>query len=134
MSYQKIRTMSNAKEITLENIITTEIVLDGNQLDTEIDLGSITLINNEKSFVVDVVQSYRNYDEDENTTLIEIEVEIDKDLFKDTCNFDLTDLDLLSPNLKGTLYINSEEDLDIKSMVMLVKVRQTTKNIDLVED
>ena len=120
--------MCNAKEITLENIIETEIVLFGNHLDTELDYGAITLKNEDREFILDVVQTVRHFDGE--VTTIDVTVEIDKELFED-CKFDLNDLDLLSPTLSSEMFFRIDDERDIKSMTMVVKVRQTPKTLIL---
>ena len=122
--------MSNAKEITLDNIIETEIVLIGNQLDTELDYGAITLKNDGREFILDVIQTVRHYNDIEMLTTIDVQLEIDKDLFED-CKFDLTDLDLLSSNLSAEMFFRIDDERDIKSMIMFIEVRQTRKPIIL---
>lgn len=128
LSNIKTLIMSNAKEITLDNIIETEIVLFGNHMDSELDYGAITLKNEDREFILDVAQSVRHFDGE--VTTLEITLEIDKDLFQD-CKFDLTDLDLLSSNLSSEMYFRIADERDIKSMSMIVRVRQTTRTIDL---
>lgn len=97
--------------ITLGNIGTIEILLSGNQVDTDIDLGSVTLKHEGREFILDVCRSNRYYDEDEDQTLIEAYVEIDEEIFPD-CPYDLTEDDLKSKTLSAEIFISSEEWTD----------------------
>jgi len=101
------------------------------QLDTEIDLGSVTLQNGSREFIFDVCQSYRSYDEDEDKTLISVEVEVDKEVFPD-CPYNLTERDLLSKSLSAEIFINSEElEQDPITKILCVKVGGEELIIDL---
>ena len=119
-------------EITIDNILDIQIDLFGNHLDTDLDLGSITLKLGEKEFILDVIQSYRKLDNEENTT-ISLDVEIDKELFTE-CKFDLTQLDLLSNDVKGEIYFLMDEIENFNCANLYVNVRQTIKTINLTLD
>lgn len=119
------------KKITMKNFLDLEINLEGDQTETDFDLGSITLSLDGKEFVFDIIQSYREFED--GITTVTCEVEIDKETFPD-CKFDLTDLDLLSSKLKGEIYFMIDEIELFKDATMYVKVRQTTKAINLILD
>ncbi len=118
------------KKITLENVIDIQIDLFGNHLNTDIDLGSITLKLNDKEFIFDIIQSYRELDDEEENTTITVEVEIDKKTFPD-CKFDLNQLDLLSNALTGEIYFLSDDMSIFKEANMYIKVKHTNKTIEL---
>lgn len=118
------------KKITLANVIDIQIDLFGNQLDTDIDLGSITLKLNDKEFIFDVIQSFRELDDDEENTTISLKVEIDKETFPD-CKFDLNQLDLLSNDVTGEIYFLADDMSIFNEANMYIKVKHTNKTINL---
>lgn len=121
----------NSKEITLANIKAIIVELKGDQIDTDIDLGAITLTNGKKSFIFDVIQSYREYNDIDNTTTIDIRVEIDKEMFKEQSKFDLTDMDLLKIDTKGEIYF-AMDDMDLFNWAKIwLNIKFTPKTINL---
>lgn len=121
------------KNITLNNVLALEINLTGDYAnsDVEVDLGAVTLTLDNKEFIFDIVES--GMESDDASTTINCVLEIDNKTFPD-CEFDLQDLDLLSDKLKGTVYFNTDNMEDFKSATLFVKVRQTTKAIELTLD
>jgi hypothetical protein len=115
-----------------------EVVIDGNHLDTEIDLGAVTLSKEGRSYIVDAVQSYRNFEDGQTT--ISIQVEADKELFDEQSKFDLEPIDLHSPDLVATFYFycgdEDDEDYEWEHATLFVKFGKegTTKAIDLIVD
>jgi hypothetical protein len=107
------------------------VELKGDQIDTDIDLGAITLTNGKKSFIFDVIQSYREYNDIDNTTTIDIRVEIDKEMFKEQSKFDLTDMDLLKIDTKGEIYF-AMDDMDLFNWAKIwLNIKFTPKTINL---
>lgn len=118
------------KKITLENIVDIQIDLIGNHLDTDIDLGSISLKLGEKEFIFDIIQSYRHLDDEEENTTISLDVEIDRETFPD-CKFDLNQLDLLAKEVVGEIYFFADDMSIFKEANLYVKVKHTNKTIPL---
>lgn len=121
------------KNITMKNVLALEINLEGDYAnsDTEVDLGAVTLSLDDKEFIFDIVES--GMESDGNETTISCKLAIDKETF-DTCDFDLSDLDLLSTKVKGIIYFSTDNMTDFKDATLFVKVRQTTKAINLILD
>lgn len=96
------------------------------------DLGSVRLNCEDRTFILDVCQSYTNA----NNTEIICDLEIDTETFpigEDT-KYDLTKSDLLLNNVKGTLYIGDEYEEEPTSITLFIKSGRTTKAIDLLID
>ena len=121
----------NSREITLSNVKAIKVELKGNQIKTDIDLGAITLTNGKKSFIFDVVQSCREYNVIDDTTLIDLEVEIDKELFAEQSKFDLTDMDLLLIDTKGEIYFGMDDMSLFNWANMYLNIKFTPKVIHL---
>jgi hypothetical protein len=121
--------MDNSKEITLANIVATHVYLIGNHLNTDIDLGSVTLFNGKKSYALDIIQSYRDYDEHTNITTVSFDLEIDKETFEEQCKFDLRDMDLLKIDTRGEIYF-AMDDMDlVESAKIYLKIKCTPKTM-----
>lgn len=123
--------IDNSKEISLANVVATHVYLIGNHIDTEIDLGSITLYNGKKSYALDIIQSYREYDEHTNLTTISFDLEIDKETFEEQCNFDLTDMDLLMADTHGEIYFAMDDMEQVESAKIYLNIKYTPKTINL---
>ncbi len=78
-----------------------------------VNLGAVRLECEERSFVLDTVET--KWSNDDGGTLLSIKIEAGIDGSTDDCesNFDLTALDLFSGNVKGTLWI--EEEIEDKT-------------------
>jgi hypothetical protein len=55
-----------------------EVVIDGNHLSTEIDFGALTLSRDGREYIVDGVQSYRDFNNGETTISID---KVDREVF-----------------------------------------------------
>lgn len=110
-------------------VLSLEIKLYGErENNTEIDLGGLTLSNNGREYILDVVQSFTTVEG--GFTTIRCELERDNETFPD-CKYDLTATDLMS-YVKPVFYINSE--LEIENMTLFVKNGNMTKAINVIAD
>ena len=107
-------------------ILGITIVMDGDHVKTEMDLGAITLSHKGREFILDPIQSYRNFEHGE--TKIEVELEVDKETFPD-CKFDLEAVDLMATDLKAEFYFRCDTDWEYATL--FVKIGGMTKAIDL---
>jgi hypothetical protein len=82
-------------------ILGVEVVIDGNHLSTEIDFGALTL-SRDREYIVDGVQSYRDFNNGETT--ISIDVKVDREVFCD-CKYDLKETDLFASDLSATFLV-----------------------------
>jgi hypothetical protein len=78
-----------------------EVVIDGNHLSTEIDFGALTLSRDGREYIVDGVQSYRDFN---GETTISIDVKVDREVFCD-CKYDLKETDLFASDLSATFFL-----------------------------
>jgi hypothetical protein len=108
-------------------ILGLTIVIDGDHVKTEIDLGCVTLSRQGREYILDPIQSYRNFEHGE--TKIEVDLEVDKETFPD-CKFDLEDVDLIANDLKAEFYFRCETDWEYATL--FVKINGMTKAIDLI--
>jgi len=97
------------------------------------DLGSVRLECEDRTFILDVCNSYTN---DDNYD-IECDLEVDTETFPmgDETNYDLTAIDLmLNSDTRGTLYIGCEYEEAPTSITLFVRSggkKGLTKAIDL---
>jgi hypothetical protein len=110
-------------------ILGVEVVIDGNHLSTEIDFGALTLSRDGREYIVDGVQSYRDFNNGETT--ISIDVKVDREVFCD-CKYDLKETDLFASDLSATFFFSCDEEWE--SGTLFVKIGNLTKAIDLTLD
>ena len=131
--------MDNSKTLSNANFTALIIVLVGNHTKSTLDIGTISLHKDNRSYYQDITQSFRNYDEDEDTTTIECTLEYDeddlKDIFEEDCNFDLTENDLKGTLDKAEVYFCSETvEFKHKSINLLVDIGETEHTHSLTVD
>jgi hypothetical protein len=87
----------------------------------DIDLGSLRLHNGNKSYFLDIVNSYS----DDETGVITIDCELENDeienieIFGEDSFFDLTDADLFEDTASATVWVEGDdEEFEIISMVL----------------
>ena len=101
-----------------------------NEIRNSIDLGSLTLKKDGRSYILDTVQSWI----DSNGYMIECKVMEDRELFSD-CKYDLTEVDLMLGDLdEATFFIGDEYIEEPTHMTLLVKSGGMTKAIELTID
>jgi len=103
----------------------------------DIDLGSLRLHNNTKSYFLDVINSYS--DEDNGIITIDCELERDEaenmEIFGEDSDFDLEDSDLFNDNLTATMWVEgAEEDVEIIDMELTIILNGETKTIKVIEE
>lgn len=98
------------------------------------DFGSITLENDGRNYILDIVRSEST--NDNNHTIIQCDVETDGDIFplSDEFNYKLNITDLLDENLSSTIYIGEEYEIAPDSLTLFVQIAHMTKAIDLIID
>lgn len=102
-------------EPSIVNIKFGQVVvkLEGNQVGRNLNLGSLKLERNGREFILDTVQSYRDYDEKNNITTVRIDLEVDTDTFPlDEYGYDLTAYDLTADDLVSEFYFTPDECAD----------------------
>jgi len=125
--------------ISNQNISDFEFTLileiEGNIVNERHDLtiGSLTMIKEEKTYVIDSNQSYTNYIEDKDVTIIEchfpkqhFETLEDGTKYHEDfpdCKFDLPTAELL--NAHKVLSLDGELDAEIKNMTLNGKLNET---------
>lgn len=92
------------------------------------DLGAVTLECNGRQAILDIVESV--HETDNNYSAIRCQLSIDRETF-DNCKYDLTSQDLLSPFLKGTLFIGDSYEVEPDSITLFVRSQNCVKAIDL---
>lgn len=126
-------------DISNQNISDFEFTLfleiEGNVVNTRHDLsiGSLTMIDEEKTYVIDQNQSYTTYLEDKNVTVIEchfpqqhFEILEDGTRYNEDfpdCKFDLSVTEML--NATKILWLEGEMDAEIKNMTLKGKLNET---------
>ena len=108
-------------EIIFDGIVTNESLEQG--------VGSITLKCDDREYILDVVSSLWFTGLGRCESLVELAIETDIESFPE-CKYDLTEIDLYSSNLTGTIFIGQVDDILI-SATLWVKLGQTTKAINL---
>ena len=93
------------------------------------DLGAVILQCEDRNYILDVVRSEIN--NEDNHTLIMCDVEVDEDTFKEgsknfigdgkVLKYDLVATDFMSPALTGTIYIGNEYEVEPESQTLFVK-------------
>ena len=106
------------------------IIIDGNHThdDIDIDYGSITLTCEDREFKMDVVQSYRHFEDGETTITCDLKTLDEDEIFTD-CPFDLTREDLYSDKLKVEFFFEYEEQWE--NCTLYVRDNGCTKAIDV---
>jgi len=137
-------------KITNDTFIEVEIDLLGNYSNADLDFGAVTLSLGEKEFIVDVVQTYRTFENGITTITCDVkidedntcDVKIDEDNTWNDCKYDIEEEDLQNRDLKGCIYFvilddesfPMDSDDMILSMVLWVKLGDCTKAINLTLD
>lgn len=109
-------------------ILGITVVIDGDHMKTEMDLGAVTLSREGREYILDPIQSYRNFEHGETKIEIDLEEEIDHETFPD-CKFDLEEVDLMATDLKAEFYFSCETEWEYATL--FVKINEMTKAIDL---
>jgi hypothetical protein len=99
-------------------ILGLEIVIDGDHTNSEIDLGAVTITNEEREYIMDVVQSYRSFDNGQTTIKIDVTTK-DDDVTFDECPFNINAVDLMVDNPRITIYFSCDENWE--SATLFVK-------------
>lgn len=93
------------------------------------DLGAVTLKKDDREYILDVVESWE--EEAEKHTVLGCKVVEDRDTFS-TCNYDLTDADLLDKLDVAEIFVGGEEITEEPEYATLfIKQGGCTKAIDL---
>ena len=101
------------------------------EVDEFYNLGSVTLGNEGREYILDISES--SYNDDSGDLEIECKLEVDKDIFEE-CEYDLTPMDLHSPTLTAEIYVDGTFSNVIDKMSLFVKLGGMTKAIDLEEE
>lgn len=98
------------------------------------ELGSIKLDLDGRNYILDVINSFINDGIDEEHSIISCEVSKDLEVFPidDENNYQLTADDLLSDNIKGSMYIGDDYDIVPESIILFLNVRGTLREINLI--
>jgi hypothetical protein len=93
------------------------IVLNGKDYHrNDVEIGSLKLSLFEREFILDIKQSYSDAIEKDGTLKIMCDIETDEDLFPSL--YDLTESDMLNPDLKRELHITGEAEFEIVSITL----------------
>lgn len=114
-----------------------QVVLSGKAGFDDVEIGSVRLECNERSFVVDTGYTELLYNDDSDTTTVTCHTDLEdiKDLFGDTTKFNLKKKDLLDEKLKCEVYIAYDEDVNkILSMGLEVMAKGAERIIDCKEE
>lgn len=124
--------MKNSKTMSEVEFLGIEIVIDGNHLESEIDLGGVELSLNGRSYFQDIIQSHREFDNGQTTIRCDLMTDEDdlRDIFDEDCNFDLTPSDLHSKLDTATVYIASDPEPEHQTLFVRFNDKMT-KAIDL---
>lgn len=105
-------------------IVGAHITLKGNQLDKQIQLGSISLSNYERQAKFGIVSFTRYHDENSDETGIDLTLASGMDLFPE-CKYDLLPMDYLNGNLNASVEFECEDCMDkFISASLTVKANQ----------
>lgn len=107
------------------------IVLDGDHLEVEIDLGTLTLSLENREFKMDVKNSYRTPMEGYTTIRVDLTTVDEDGIFPD-CPFNISALDLMSKNLKAVLFYSSEVEWEY--CTLFLKYQGLTRAINVEVD
>jgi len=121
--------MSNPRINGVE-ILGVTIVLYGEIEPTEtVDLGALTIKRGNREYILDVVQSYRNFEG--GFTTIKTDLEKDEETFAE-CPYDITASDLMSNDLNIDFFIDGDFSANIEHITLFVKFPNgMTKAIDV---
>lgn len=89
-------------------ILSVELVIDGDHTDTEMDLGAVTISNEDREYILDVVQVYRTFENGQTTIECKLTT-TDEDIIFEDCPFNITATDLMVDDPKVKLYFACEE-------------------------
>ena len=109
-------------------ILGLSIVIDGNHLNSEIDLGSVTITAEDREYCMDVTQSYRSFENGETTIKLDVTTLDDDNIFPD-CPFNIKATDLMLDKASVTLFYECEEPW--KHCTLFVKDNGCTKAINV---
>ena len=128
--------MENSKTLSNTDFTALLIVLHGNHLNSTLDIGSISLHKEGRSYYQDITQSFRNYDEDKDLTTIECTLMYDeedlKEIFEEDCKFDLTEDDLANGLDKAEIYFGSDTvEFKHKSLTLLADIGEVELSFNL---
>ena len=108
--------------ITEQNIIGLDITIEGTTDRTIVDLGSVRLEREGRSYILDIINSDTIVED--NKLLIGCYLESDQKVLKETFSeeteFDLKEIDLLSEDLIAKVWVEGEEDFKVSSMYLYV--------------
>ena len=104
----------------------------------DIDLGSLRLHSNHKSYFLDVINSYSDTN-DNGTITIDCELERNEaenmEIFDEDSEFDLEDSDLFNKNLRATMWIEgAEEEVEIIDMELTIILDGKVRTIKVIEE
>ncbi len=121
--------MINSELLSKISFRCASIILEGDQRNTEIDLGGINLSHQGREYALDITQSFRHFEGGETTIecLLEHDEEALREIF--TCNFNVTPTDIIDMK-DGEIYITGDFD-EILNMYLVVKYKELTKIINL---
>ena len=123
--------MSNPKIDGVE-ILGVTVVLYGEIEENEtVDLGALTIKRDGREYILDVVQSYKEFKG--GFTTIETDLEKDEDTFGD-CPYDITSTDLMSDDLDIEFFIDGDFSANIEHITLFVRFggeNGMTKAIDV---
>ncbi|WP_159022870.1 hypothetical protein [Formosa sp. L2A11] len=128
--------MNNSNQSISDLEFTLLLEIEGNIVDERHDLtiGSLTMIKEEKTFVIEFNQSYTTYFEDKDVTVIECHFPQQhfetlkngtkyNENFPD-CKFDLPVTEISEAH--NVLWLEGELEAEIKSMTLKVKLNETS--------
>lgn len=127
--------MENSKYLSNVTFPVVEVTYKGNVAKDQmgcIDIGSIYLAKEGREYNQDVSNSYWKYDEETDTTLIEMALDTDEEGLKAdfTSNFELREEDLLSLD-KAEIFIGGEYEVEPVSMTLFVNIGEEQSSIEL---
>lgn len=100
------------------------------------DFGAVRLECDGRTFILDVVQSYTN--DENNHTTITCDLKVDLETFPKgklyDSNYDLEAIDFESSNLKACVYIGEDYEVEPDSITLFIKSGKCTKAIEVKQE
>jgi len=119
-------------------ILSVELNFDCKVKRKDYDLGSLRLACDDRTFILDVVQSYTP--ENGDKTIITCDLDVDLETFPvgtgdNESMYNLKAMDFWDSNLLATLFVGMEGDVEEPdSITLFVKIGTTVKAINVIQD